>query len=250
LSYVDPRKLLVFARCGRTGSEGPYATCHSLNLPITDPGYFFWRDRDTGALTRRTEWFVTKTPEVWIGGTRLDYLLSFSIPRFCDQTFAGARKQAFYAGDAEPWLAKLDTVMHELYHIAPNDTGLRKFECEDGKRPLGNHGPRFLAEVAGMVHAYLATRPDTHRLEFLRHDFRGLVGHYGGVVGTTFRNFPSYPQRYAEAVDPQPTMADVTIVPIARTLQPRRYTRHDLQLRQFTARGARRAPDSELDTAA
>jgi hypothetical protein len=45
LSYIDPKRLLIFARFGRTSAEGAYATCHCVNLPPSDPGYYFWRDR-------------------------------------------------------------------------------------------------------------------------------------------------------------------------------------------------------------
>ena len=48
LSFIDMAEVLVFARYGRIGSEGAFATCHCLNLPPTEPGYFFWRDRATG----------------------------------------------------------------------------------------------------------------------------------------------------------------------------------------------------------
>jgi hypothetical protein len=249
LSFIDISGLLVFARFGRSGAQGAYATCHCLNLPTSDPGYYYWRDRGTGELTRRTEWFVTRTPEVRVGSRTLDYLLSFSLPRFCDQSLKGARKAAYYRG-CEPWVAKLDTIVHELYHIAPFDTGLRKFERRDGTASSAAHGPAFLEEVAMFVRTYLDTKPDPRRLEFLRYDFRELVRRYGGVAGTTFRNFPSYPQRYAEAVQPQPALPDVAIERIPRSCQPHRYSDLDLQLRAFSERGSRRALPTELHTAA
>ena len=67
LSFIDPREVLVFARFGRTDAEGAFATCHCMTLPETEPGYYFWRDRTTGELTRRSQWFVTKSPEVRVG---------------------------------------------------------------------------------------------------------------------------------------------------------------------------------------
>ena len=82
LSFIDLREVLVFGRFGRPDAEGAFATCHCLTLPQSEPGYYFWRDRMTGELTRRSEWFVTKTPEVRIGPTRIKYLISFVLPRF------------------------------------------------------------------------------------------------------------------------------------------------------------------------
>jgi hypothetical protein len=53
LSFIDMSKVLVFARGGRTHAEG---ACHlPLHLlPPSEPGYYFWRDRKTGHLTRRS----------------------------------------------------------------------------------------------------------------------------------------------------------------------------------------------------
>ena len=59
----------MFGRFGRSDAEGAFATCHCLTLPESEPGYYFWRDRSTGQLTRRSEWFVTKTPVVRVGPT-------------------------------------------------------------------------------------------------------------------------------------------------------------------------------------
>ena len=45
LRYIDPTRVLVFARFGRSHADGAYATCHCLTLPSSEPGYYFWRDR-------------------------------------------------------------------------------------------------------------------------------------------------------------------------------------------------------------
>ncbi|HVB38923.1 MAG TPA: hypothetical protein VND92_10315, partial [Vicinamibacterales bacterium] len=79
--------------------------------------------------------------------------------------------------------------------------------------------------------------------EFLRYDFRQLEDRYGSVVGTTFRTFPSYPQRYAEALSPQPQLAvddDLALERLHVRQLPTQYTEHDLHARRFTARAARR----------
>ena len=131
LSFIDIADVLVFARFGRSKAEGAFATCHSLSLPASEPGYYFWRDRATGHITRRSEWFVTKSPVVTVGTRQMQYLMSFALPRFCDQSLERSRKGRFYH-DAEPWMAKLDTVVHELYHIDPEYIGIRRIEREDG----------------------------------------------------------------------------------------------------------------------
>ena len=244
LAFIDTQELFVFARHGRTGADGAFATCHSLTLPESEPGYYFWRDRATGSLTRRSEWFVTKTPEVRIEGNQIKYLISFVLPRFCEQTLPHSRKAAFYARETEPWIAKLDTVVHELYHIDPQAQGLRKFLAADGTRVERSHGPGFHEQVAEMVQLYLASAPDPRRYEFLKYDFNGLRARYGTVVCTTFRNFPSFPQRYIEPLSEQPVEApaEVPIEPIRRCSQPPLYTEQDLAFREFTGSGTRRVP--------
>src|SRR5688572_23748025 len=114
LSFIDLHEVLVFGRFGRSDAEGAFATCHCLTLPESEPGYYFWRDRSTGQLTRRSEWFVTKSPQVSIGTKDIDYMVSFTLPRFCDQLLSRTRKQVHYQGQPN-WVAKLDTIVHELY---------------------------------------------------------------------------------------------------------------------------------------
>src|SRR5206468_6502211 len=98
LSFIDIADVLVFARAGRSNAEGAFATCHCLTLPASEPGYYFWRDRATKLITRRSEWFVTKSPAVTMGPHQIKYLISFSLPRFCDQSLGRSRKEHLYPG--------------------------------------------------------------------------------------------------------------------------------------------------------
>jgi hypothetical protein len=243
LSFIDMSGVLVFARAGRSNAEGAFATCHCLSLPPSEPGYYFWRDRTSGRITRRSEWFVTKSPVVTLGGRRVNYMISFALPRFCDQSLDRTRKEKFYPG-AEPWMAKLDTVVHELYHIDPNHNGIRRIEREDGTYSAHCHGHRFFEEVAAMVNMYLGSRPDPEIYDFLQHDFASLEATFGGVVGTTFRTFPSFPQRYIERIADQPPSdeetAGVEVEPLrpAQTLQ--QYSDDDIHMRQFMRDTSRR----------
>jgi len=243
LSFIDVAEVMVFARSGRTRAEGAFATCHCLTLPASEPGYYFWRDRSTGKLTRRSEWFVTKSPIVSVGARDMKYLISFALPRFCDQSLDRSRKERLYPG-AEAWVAKLDTVVHELYHIDPELTGIRRIEREDGTYSANCHGHRFFEEVAEMVHVYLKSRPNPAVYEFLQSDFATLESRHGGVVGATFRTFPSFPQRYIERLVVQPpcdTDADgVSVESLRVPQQPTSYTEKDLHIRQFKRAPARR----------
>ncbi len=236
LSFIDIADMLVFARSGRSQAEGAFATCHCLTLPASEPGYYFWRDRMSGRLTRRSEWFVTRSPVVTLCAREMKYLISFALPRFCDQSLDRSRKEKLYPG-AEPWMAKLDTVVHELYHIDPELTGIRRIERADGTYSANCHGNRFFEQVAGMVHAYLATKPDPGVYDFLKMDFGALEAMFGGVAGATFRTFPSFPQRYIERLADQPPCDSdaegVKVEPLRPPQQPTRYSEDDLHVRRF-----------------
>jgi hypothetical protein len=241
LSFIDMSRTLVFARAGRSGAEGAYATCHCVCLPPSEPGYYFWRDRGTGRLTRRSEWFVTKSPKVMVGGRDINYMISFALPRFCDQTLTRSRKQAHYDG-APNWIAKLDTIVHELYHIDPDRPGIRRMEKADGTYSANCHGQRFFENVVGMVKQYLATDPDPRTYDFLQHSFSELEARHGGIVGTAFRAFPSYPQRYTEVMQPQPAAPEGVECRVEPLKVPRvvtRFTEDDLAMREFLRQTSR-----------
>ena len=243
LSFIDMADVLVFARSGRSNAEGAFATCHCLTLPPSDPGYYFWRDRSTQRLTRRSEWFVTKSPSVTIGTRDIKYMMSFTLPRFCDQSLERSRKEHFYSG-ADPWMAKLDTVVHELYHIDPDLAGIRRIEREDGTYSANCHGHLFFEQVAAMVNTYLNSGPSPEVYDFLQDDFTAIDARSGGVVGTSFRTFPSFPQRYVERLAEQPPCdADaegVQVEPLRAPRQPARYSQDDLHVRQFEKDSSRR----------
>ena len=246
LSFIDMKKVLVFARPGRTVAEGAYATCHCICLPPSEPGYYFWRDRETGQLTRRSEWFVTKSPTVHVGSQPVDYMISFALPRFCDQRLARTRKSVHYEGQPD-WVAKLDTIVHELYHIDPAHPGIRRMEKADGTYSANCHGDRFFEDVVAMVNQYLDSKPDPQIASFLAHDFDSLVQRFGGVGGVTFRAFPSYPQRFTEVLSPQPAPppeADCRVEPLALPRITTAFTDDDMVLRQFFRTTSRKVADS------
>jgi hypothetical protein len=90
------------------------------------------------------------------------------------------------------------------------------------------------------VHEYLASNPDPALYDFLKHDFSALTERFGGVVGTTFSNFPSFPQRYMEIIDLPASEPRVRVEPLKTPAQPAVYTEDDLHVRQFTDASARR----------
>ena len=252
LSFIDLNRVLVFARPGRSSADGAYASCHSLGLPTSEPGYFFWRDRKTGDVTRRTEWFVTKSPEVFVGGRAMNYMVSFALPRFTDQTLLRSRKRTLYPEGTPDWVAKLDTVVHELYHVDPEQNCLRRFLRADGTESDALHSATYFEDVAALVQQYLASSPDQQLLEFLKYDFEGLQARYGAVAATTFRSFPSYPRRYREAVVGPALPADIQNAPVERVIDTtaKIFNDGDLQLREFTGTTSRPVDHYTADVAA
>ena len=244
LGHINLGRVLVFARFGRSDAEGAYATCHAISLPSSEPSYYFWRDRQTGRMTRRSEWFVTKSPEVALGTSTVDYLISFCLPRFCDQTLARAHKESIYPG-FEPWVAKLDTIVHELYHVDPTHSGIRRLPLANGKASTRTHSPQFFRDVTRLVKQYLASKPNPAVLEFLTHDFAGLNSRFGRVTGTTFNTFPSYPQRYIEVLRDQAIEVEpgVRVERMEHPDLPKRYTAADLSVREFGKRASRKVRD-------
>lgn len=241
LSFIDLSRVLVFARPGRSSADGANASCHCLSLPTSDPGYFFWRDSKTGDITRRTEWFVTNSPQVYVDGQVMNYMISFALPRFTDQTLSRSRKRALYPEGAPDWVAKLDTVVHELYHIDPEQNCLRRFNRADGLPSDQLHCATYFEDVAQLVQQYLASNPDQRLLEFLQYDFEGLQTRYGAIAGATFRSFPSYPRRYREVVEEQPMMAEVMAAPVEKIVDQsgKVFSSEDMQIREFTGTGSR-----------
>jgi len=232
LAHVPIDRVLVFARRGRQGACGPNATCHWLGQPSSDPGYYYWTDPDSGVLTRRTPWFVKRWPEVIVDGRTMAWLISVGLPRFAEQPAARKRQRYF---DLPAWVCRLDTIVHELFHIAPDGEGFRAMTLPDGSPDERTHPPAFFDAVELLVREYLGTDPDPAVLEVVRYDLDTLVTRHGRLLATTFRRYPSYPQRYAEALAVQPPGPDVPIVALPRTGTIPRYTDADVLARDVTA---------------
>jgi hypothetical protein len=233
LSEIDMRSVVVFARHGRSSTHGAYATCHSLMLPDSEPAYYYWRDRRTGHLRRRSEWFVMRSPAVQVDGARVSHLISIALPRFCDQTLVGSRKERTYPRGAD-WLAKLDTIVHELYHIDPRSGGIRQGVRADGRPAVVTHTPQFFKDVTRIVGDYLASGPDPAMYDFLGANFETLRRQHGGMVGVTFRGYPSFPQRFRERLAEQPgTPRVLQVVALNTTRHRDRFDDEDLVMRQF-----------------
>lgn len=235
LAHIGPERVLVFARPGRSGASGPLASCHCVARPSGDPGYFFWRDAETQRLVRRTAYVERHAPLVRVSGTRITHLVSLSLPRFCDQRLDRLPKRFRYPGE-ESWVAKLDTLIHELYHIAPSGGGLRG---ADGVHS-GLHSPAFYAAVTRLTRQYLATNPPQTLIACLRSGFQELEALHGGVAGRVFSSFPSFPREYWEPIANQPLGPDLPLTNLRRPSKTE-FSEADFRTRHFRADGTSRA---------
>ena len=91
---------------------------------------------------------------------------------------------------------------------------------------------------------YLDSGPDPALFDVLRHDFATLDARHAGVTATSFRGFPSYPQRVLERLSEQPpcdpALADVQVDPWPSARRRHVYTEADLRVRRFTLDTPRR----------
>lgn len=100
-------------------------------------------------------------------GTEYLYLISFSVPRFIDLRLT----------------EKLETVIHELYHISPDFNGdLRRFRGRCFAH--GASQKKYDVTVKKLLEKWLRSEPPLCTWEFLQDDFATLVTKYGGVTGT------------------------------------------------------------------
>jgi hypothetical protein len=116
LSFIDMSKVLVFAQGGRTTRRGrtrraTASTCRKR------PGYYFWRDRKCGTLTA-ARMVCHQVAVVTIGTQQIDYMDVLRAAALL-RSAAVAHAQAGALRGGPNWIAKLDTIIHELYHIDP-----------------------------------------------------------------------------------------------------------------------------------
>lgn len=115
-------------------------------------------------VRRGRRWEIQKV--VGHNGSSMLYLLNFYLPRFLDLTFR----------------EKLDTVLHELWHVSPRfDGDLRRLG--DKKYAHGSSVKKYDAQVKKLVDQWLAEDPPERVYSFLSANFRELLAEHGKVIG-------------------------------------------------------------------
>jgi len=119
-----------------------------------------------GSLTTLRRGRSYQIQRCYAGGVELLYILTFYLPRFQDQ----------------PFLEKLITVMHELYHIGPQfDGDIRRLP---GHYHVHSHSQKeFDAQMSVLAEAYLGQGPPRELYAFLERSFGELQLQHGRVVG-------------------------------------------------------------------
>lgn len=157
LSHIQTGRILHGVSQARNRSKyGVYAQCFGLRFK---GGQRFQGSSDG----HHWEW-----PEIRVRGQEMMYYITYFLPRFMDQ----------------PPKERLNTLVHELYHISPHFNGdLRRFP---GRNEY--HGPHFEKVVVDMVKE-IRPQFEMERFPFLVYSFDELVEKFGGVVGNKLRRF-------------------------------------------------------------
>jgi predicted metallopeptidase len=99
-------------------------------------------------------------------GVECLYILYFYVPRFVEL----------------PLSQKLDTIVHELYHVNPLFNGdLRRFS---GRRFAHGSKRQYDQTVSRLVQDWLKHDPPSDLWDFLCYNYRDLVAKYGKLNGT------------------------------------------------------------------
>lgn len=145
LSHIDTGSVLFcLSRSRAEGTHGTYARI----APLRFAGGSFEQTRRRG---RYLETF--RLPSLDHDGRRILYLIYLLLPRFLRLSFE----------------QKLETVVHELYHISEAcDGDIRRLS---GRNYAHGHSRRaYNRKIAELAGQYLETRPDTRLTDFLHLD--------------------------------------------------------------------------------
>jgi predicted metallopeptidase len=159
LQHVDLGRVSVsFCQTRKRVAHGLYASMTPLRFA----------GGASETVRRGRKWGIQRVVDA--SGREMLYILNFYLPRFMNLGFR----------------EKLNTVLHELWHIGPRfDGDLRRFRG----RCYAHSGSqkRYDALVERLAAKWLALGPPEPLYEFLRDDFSGMVARYRRVFGRRVR---------------------------------------------------------------
>jgi hypothetical protein len=143
-------------------SQARRGTAHGMLAKLTPLRF------EGGALTSFRNGQLVTVQRLLLRRVEQKYILSVYLPRFFDL----------------PFHEKLNTVVHELYHISPRfDGDIRRFP---GRCFAHSDSHRTYDQIVQMLlDGYLRKRsPRSQLLKFLHHDFSTLRRTHGEIVGS------------------------------------------------------------------
>lgn len=155
LHHIDMNRVAV--GFSQTKNSEPYGVFASITPLRFENGEQFYQSRSRlWTLQRHFR------PD----GVEYLYILYFAMPRFIELSLS----------------QKLDTIVHELYHVNPLFNGdLRRFA---GRRFAHGSKKRYDQNVNRLVQYWLKNDPPSGLWEFLQYNYRDLTAKYGRVSGT------------------------------------------------------------------
>ena len=168
-AHIDMRRVLIsFVRCRNQRLWGLQAKL----VPLSFRG---------GRRTANRRGHRYRIQQLYVGETRLRYVMSFYVPRFLNQSFD----------------EKMITIFHELYHIGPDFSGdVRRFGAH-GSVHAGSKRD-YDRQMASFARRYLARKPPPLLHDFLNLSFSSLQDRYREIVGVQIPAPKLIPDRVAE----------------------------------------------------
>jgi predicted metallopeptidase len=156
LRHIDMSCIAV--SFSQTKHAHPYGTFASIT-PLRFKG---------GAKTAERHGRLWTLPEVQTAaGTETLYIIYFFVPRFIELKLS----------------QKLETVIHELYHISPDFNGdIRRFPGKNYAH--GSSQKKYDAVVRSLSEHYLKQDPPQEFLDFLHYNYKELTARHGRLSGT------------------------------------------------------------------
>ena len=155
LSHIDAKRVQFgLSISKKRGKYGLQAACYPLRF-------------EGGSLTKEEDGKLWEWPVLRVAGAEMLYYLNFYVPRFLNLN----RDE------------KLETLVHELYHISPDFDGtLRRL----GKGRHANHGPsmKYYRSLIAPLIVEARSLLDPKEFPFLGLNHRKLEKRHGSVYGT------------------------------------------------------------------
>ena len=241
--------MLVFAGPDDRRPTVAFATCHCLTLPPSEPGYYFWRDRNDRSHHAAVGVVRDQVAFVTIGRTPReihDFVHAAAVLRsvggpIAKATLLSGRRAV--AGEAR--YGRTRAVSHRSGPRRASGASAPKARLTRPIAMVISSSSRW----PSLVTTYLDSRPDPAVYDFLRDDFAALearLAESSPRASATSRRSRSATSSVRLPSPPCEADADgVVVEPLGPVRQPLVYTEADLAIRQFHNKPSSRAASLE-----